>query len=533
MAIFGFSEDNPGLLDRMTGYLKGQKPGKAYKFCAKNICLAYADKLHNGDPRNNFAVCDGKKTIALILEGHIYNTRDFAAESIIWLYKEYGLDFIKRLEGEFTFVLYDSLAGKLIFYRDEFGTKPLYYSYKNGKIIFASEIKAIFRHPLKREFNLEALVEQSILGFTYNDKTIFSGIYSLPAGIPTLFDLKTQAFSYPSYRPKKGSRKNNLTELEIIQRTEKLIVESSQRKIASEKEIGLYLSGGVDSTLIADIIRNNKIRVNAYSLKGQKNRADLFYAAKNAQKYGFQHQIIAIKETEALRFLPAACYHVENIWFQMAKVYLFLHKIKGNQRVNLWGIGTEEFFKGLASHINQEGFRNYLTNRITKKYPQAKIVLPWAQEMLRHPAKIMFDEIALRTLLYQIRLIYQVSASVNQEARFPYLSQKIRNFLEQIPQKLHTQNANPKYIIRQIAKTRGLKYNNRFKLGFDTSLDMEVTAKSLRELFPKIKPKLKNLKLFSGLKFNAEEIICLDILDRVMLKETNHYSQDLQTIYRI
>src|SRR5215211_5187139 len=114
--------------------------------------------------------------------GHAYRSRT-DTETIIHLYEERGLDFARDLEGDFAIALWDNRARKLVLARDRIGVKPLYYAIAGGRLIFASEIKAILEHPsVGRDIDEEALYHYLTFLTTPAPQTLFMGIKKLPAG---------------------------------------------------------------------------------------------------------------------------------------------------------------------------------------------------------------------------------------------------------------------------------------------------------------------------------------------------------------
>src|ERR1044071_320154 len=118
----------------------------------------------------------------LIERGHRYRSRA-DTETIIHLYEERGLDFVQELEGDFAIALWDENERRIVLARDRIGVKPLYYTIAGGRLIFASEIKAILEHPaVSRDIDEEALYHYMTFLTTPAPMTLFAGIKKLPAG---------------------------------------------------------------------------------------------------------------------------------------------------------------------------------------------------------------------------------------------------------------------------------------------------------------------------------------------------------------
>jgi asparagine synthase (glutamine-hydrolysing) len=544
MGICGFAgKDNSQLLNQMIDYLIKPEEDSVFSFENNDVCLGSV-KFNSKETKQ--AHCSSDNKIVVIMEGSIYNTIglekgevdeypniDRPNSLIIKLYKKFGLSFVNYLEGDFSIVLYDGIAKRLFFYRDEFGTKPLYYTLKGKKVIFASEVKAIYRHPVIRELDIEALIEQSILTFTINNKTIFKGISLVPPGVIALYDLKTFKFTYCK---KLVSKKNNIeydsNDEEIIKKTEKLLIEAIKTRVSGEKEVGLFLSGGMDSALIADVLSSYGLKVKAYSLRGAGNYDDMEFAKRNAKKYGFIHQIIEIDKKDVLSSLTSTCYCIENVPAPICKGYVLLNKIRLGQRVNLWGNGSEELFKGLQSYIERQ---NYQTNWIKRLKQQVRIKAktPGIKRLISHPEEIQVDKFEMNILKYHNQFISHLSSGNAQESRFPFLSQKIWRFMDQVPYDTKIKYNTPKYILKQVAKKRNIYYQNIRKLGFNDSLDVELVNEHITNIFSKIKHKLTNFDLLLKLNFSLADIVYFDIIDRLIIKESNKPGESLESIYKI
>ena len=125
---------------------------------------------------------------ALEAKGHRYRSRT-DTETIVHLYEERGLDFVHDLEGDFAIGLWDQSARRLVLVRDRIGVKPLYYTVAGGRLIFASEIKAILEHPsVTRDIDEQALYHYLSFLTTPAPQTLFAGINKLPAGCMLICD---------------------------------------------------------------------------------------------------------------------------------------------------------------------------------------------------------------------------------------------------------------------------------------------------------------------------------------------------------
>jgi asparagine synthase (glutamine-hydrolysing) len=179
--------------------------------------------------------------------GHRYRTTS-DTETLLHAYEEYGDAFPSRLNGEFAFVLYDERRGTCLLGRDRLGIRPLFYARHRGRVYFASEIKALLAIPgFSPGVNAAALDEYLSLRYSSGEESIFHGVYRLPPGATIRLDL-------PDDPPRSfwhfGTRPAQIPLTEATERLDELIAESVRLRLMSDVPLGMYLSGGVDSSLI-------------------------------------------------------------------------------------------------------------------------------------------------------------------------------------------------------------------------------------------------------------------------------------------
>src|SRR6185503_11497948 len=190
-------------------------------------------------------------------KGHVFRTHS-DVEIILHLYEEEGEDLLQKLNGQFAFVLYDRRKKILFLARDQFGINPLYFTVADGVLIFASEIKAILEHPLvERQIDLTGL--DQILSFPglVSPRTIFKGIESLKSGhFATVKngDIKITEYWDLDY-PRTGDLSYDRPESFYIETLFELLAQSVKYRLQADVPVGFYLSGGLDSSLIAAVIK--------------------------------------------------------------------------------------------------------------------------------------------------------------------------------------------------------------------------------------------------------------------------------------
>ncbi|HSC21927.1 MAG TPA: asparagine synthase (glutamine-hydrolyzing), partial [Solirubrobacterales bacterium] len=192
----------------------------------------------------------------LIAAGHAFRTR-CDVEVLLHLYEEHGPALLDRINGQFAFALWDRGARRLLLARDHFGVNPLFYATFDGTFLFGSEIKAILAHPsARREVDLTGLDQVMTFPGLVSPRTVFRGIASLAPGHLLLVDASgVQEREYwDLLYPCEGEAADAAGEDEHVARLAEALERSVRRRLQADVPVGFYLSGGLDSSLIAALI---------------------------------------------------------------------------------------------------------------------------------------------------------------------------------------------------------------------------------------------------------------------------------------
>ena len=182
-------------------------------------------------------------------KGHIFQSNS-DTEILLYLYQEQGLEkLLELINGMFALCILDLTLGKLFLVRDHAGIKPLYW-YKNGDtILFASEIKAFYKHPVfVSELNHENVDEYALLGYTANDRTLLKGVYQVPPAHFIEFTMEGQELK--RYWEPDLSEKKAPDSREAASALESVLKEAVHSQLRSDVKVGCQLSGGIDSSLV-------------------------------------------------------------------------------------------------------------------------------------------------------------------------------------------------------------------------------------------------------------------------------------------
>lgn len=315
--------------------------------CTDRLWLTFNGEIYNHQPIRE----------RLQQNGHVY-TSQTDAETILHLYEERGLDFIEEIEGDYAIALWDADRGRLVLARDRIGVKPLYYYHKDGRLIFASEIKAILAHPeVVAEVDEAALYHYLTFLTTPAPSTLFQNIRKLPAG-HILYVERDGALHIEQYwdaLPPADAPERSPDEhrAEIM----RLLRDSITKRMMSDVPFGVFLSGGVDSSanvaLMAEQM-NRPVQTFTVGFKDQEYLNELESARRIADRYQTNHHEVIIDESDLQDFLPQLVFHQDEPIADPVCVPLYyvskLARDSGTIVVQV-GEGADEIFSGYANYV--------------------------------------------------------------------------------------------------------------------------------------------------------------------------------------
>ncbi|HSW73766.1 MAG TPA: asparagine synthase (glutamine-hydrolyzing), partial [Candidatus Limnocylindria bacterium] len=265
---------------------------------------------------------DQDRTVAVCCNGEIYNhpalRRELEAlghsysshsdtETIVYAYKQWGIDFIHRLSGMFVIVLFDIQRNELYIIRDRFGIKPLYFSLQGGVLSFASEIKALWPLPwIAKNLNTTAFYHYLTYLVTPAPMTLYQGVYKLPAGQYLKLDAQRALTFHEWYNPMAAIAGQPMItdEDEAVATLRVLLRNSIQSHMMSDVPYGVFLSGGIDSSLNVALMSEFTDRVKTFnvSFSDGPEYSEVAWARKVAQQFNTDHHEIVISEKDAFAF---------------------------------------------------------------------------------------------------------------------------------------------------------------------------------------------------------------------------------------
>lgn len=368
-----------------------------------------------------FLICNGEIYNYKQLRNNLKNSHVFKTQSdvevILHLYEDVGERCIDYLEGMYAFLIYDSVKNKLLAGRDHIGIKPLFYRVENDAICFSSELKTFDLAFSKR--NEKSLLEKQVFGFVLDtSETIFEGIRQVrPGSVACVSNDLSIRFYDANY-----NKKNNSVEDCILSAIETHL-------LSSDVEVGVALSGGLDSSLIAALCKEIRPGVKTFVISDRCDSEDVYYASLMAKRYGFDHREFILESRPYVKDFNQKLDYIlnddgsgafENIG-DLA-VFLFYKEVSKYVKVVLSGDGGDELFGGYWMHRKPLGFKDKLKLRSTSLEFDALLdnIFPEDDEAKGrlNALKILFDS-ALPN--YHLWTLDRSSMCFGVESRVPYL----------------------------------------------------------------------------------------------------------------
>lgn len=366
--IVGFNWEDKKLLRAMIKSLTHRGPDDDGLFSDSKISLGHRRlSIIDLSKKGKQPIFNEEGSICVVFNGEIYNFKelredlekkghkfksDTDTEVIVHGYEEYGENICSYLDGMFAFAIWDSRNKNLFIARDNIGIKPLYYYFNNGKLIFASEIKAILNHKIPREINHTCLTNFLNLRFSPGDKTIFSNIKKLPPGHSLNYN-KSGLRIKNYWKFPKLSSKNNPS----VKKVDSLINKAVEKRLLADVPVGVFLSGGLDSSTIVAHMSKLTDKIKTFAVGFDKEINETEYARIISNHFETDHKDI-ILDKEIVSFLPKVVWHLDEPLSDPAALptYLLCKEVSKNVKVALSGEGGDEVFGGYSSF----NYSNYI-----------------------------------------------------------------------------------------------------------------------------------------------------------------------------
>ena len=427
--------------------------------------------LYNGEIYNYIEIRE-----ELEARGHQFRT-GCDSEVLLKSYLEWGQDCLQRFNGMFAFVIADFANDLLFAARDRAGEKPLYYYETDGEFLIASEIKAILTQIRAPELNLTD--EYDAFEYTSGESTLFVGVKSLLPGHKLIYKGITKGL--------KGRRiseywnvLDHITEIDpadAVDQLDALLRDSVRLRRRADVPMGLYLSGGIDSAVLAYMF-SPEICYSCHFPYGEKYD-ELTYASEIATDVKAEHIIVTGTKDDFERHLASIMYHLDMPVgsFSMFPLYLLAQKASERVKIVVSGEGADELFSGYARYLV------LVREQALFEIPELRSYKPFLQAYLGNTldrfARLMnrgkvsdvavkavvsrhfeqFDDVVHAMGYTEFKLLLvsllqmqdRTAAAFGLENRSPFLDHRIIEFAYSISSDLKIRDCTLKWIVRQVA----------------------------------------------------------------------------------
>jgi asparagine synthase (glutamine-hydrolysing) len=390
--ISGFNWEDKELGEKMNACLAHRGPDALGVFVEPGITLSHRRlSIIDLSQAANQPMLDESGELVIIFNGEIYNYKELKqeldheyyfrtlsdTEVILAGYKKWGKDVSRRLNGIFAFAIWDKKNKELFCSRDHLGVKPLYYYWDGKKFIFASELSAILLHDIPTKLNLDAFNKYMRVLYAPEPHSMVENIFKLPPGSNLSFKdgrLEVETYYSPSYEPKKWTYK------EACEQVYKTVHEAVSRQLVADVPVGIYLSGGIDSSAVLAAASKVKKDINTFSVgfeldqdeEPEKFNTDFNLAKEISAHFGATHHPLVITAKDVSENLEKILGMFDDPISNPTSVsmYFLSRFTKDQATVVLSGEGGDELFGGY------ERYRLSVRADLLGKIPFLKFFLP-------------------------------------------------------------------------------------------------------------------------------------------------------------
>ncbi|GIE86444.1 asparagine synthase (glutamine-hydrolyzing) [Actinoplanes regularis] len=441
-------------------------------------------------------------SLVLIANGEVYNHRELLAslpagttmrtgsdcEVLLHLYRQHGLNFLDDVRGMFGLILWDKRNNHLILARDRFGIKPLYYHRDGRRIILASEIKALFTDPrTPRRFDWErALTTPAVPAAVYLTEdayptTWFEGISSVGAGTIQRIDLTDGSTREHRYWKFPGDADDVPTTADgFVEKYRALLAESVHECATSDAELGLFLSGGIDSAAVAAFAAERVSELHTFTVLAATtyHSGDAYYGHRVAKDLGLpNHQVVFdtqrvpdAQEWKRLLWLVESPFCGPEMYYKH-ELHRYAKSARPQLRGMLLGAASDEFNGGYSADVAGDGAWSDFDRNIRAMHRVGSLrnrpdLAPWwslpgqsliSDEAVRRWAQPAHDDAYLAYLAGQYSKLQQynvwhedrTAAGSGIEARVPFLDHRLVELVAAVPPHLREELLWDKTILRR------------------------------------------------------------------------------------
>ena len=358
------------VLESMSRTLVHRGPDEAGSYLSENVGLAMRRLRIIDIKTGHQPVTNEDESLWLVYNGEIYNYRELRdslferghrfrthsdTETIIHLYEEYGRACVEHLRGMFAFALWDKKRRCLLLARDRLGIKPLYFCRSGQQFLFASEIKSLFATGrIKPALNQRSLPVYLAFGYIAGSETLFAGVHKLLPGHTLELDEKGTSTLACYWDLPQGQAEDGRDEEYYVRAYREKLEQCVSSHLMSEVPLGIFLSGGLDSSVVAAL--TTKLRgepVKAFSVGyDDVEYSELPHAREVARHIGAEYHEVKVGWQEFFSSLPKLIWHEDEplAWPSSVSLYFVAKLAREQVTVVLTGEGSDETLAGYARY---------------------------------------------------------------------------------------------------------------------------------------------------------------------------------------
>lgn len=320
-------------------------------------------------PEGHQPMWDVGKRFCIVFNGEIYNYKELKQELVasgmqfqsetdtevlLNLYIKEGKNCLQKLNGFFAFAIYDFREKTLFIARDRLGIKPLYYVLDDDRLLFSSEMKSIIEYGIDKDLDFTALHTYLQLNYIPAPKTIFRAVKKLLPG--QYIELNSEGVKIESYYeiPYDRSKPTSDNYESQQKQLESLLEQSIQKRLVADVPLGSFLSGGLDSSIIAALAKRHKEDLHTFSIgfKDEKFFDETEYARSVANKIGSDHTVFSLTNSDLYKHVHNILDYIDEPFADSSAiaVYILSQETRKHATVALSGDGADELFAGYNKH---------------------------------------------------------------------------------------------------------------------------------------------------------------------------------------
>lgn len=330
---------------------------------------------------------DYEKNYSIVFNGEIFNYKELRdllikdkneqfktngdTEVILKMYYHYGENCLQYFNGFFAFAIYNKKKNEIFIARDRMGIKPLIYTLQNNCLYFASEMKAIMAFGIKKDIDFVSLQQYFQFNYIPQPHSIFKEVNKLKPGHFLIVKADATVVEKCYYKIPASKNYSSITYEAAQLELKKLLNESVERRMVADVPLGSYLSGGIDSSIIATLATRLKPDLNTFSIGFKDNPYfdETEYANLVAKKINSNHTVFSLSNNDLYENLDSILDYIDEPFADSSAipVYILSKKTREKVTVSLSGDGADEMFGGYNKHqAEYQLMQNSMLNNVVK-----------------------------------------------------------------------------------------------------------------------------------------------------------------------